>query len=125
LTDKREAQKVEGAVRTDLARRRPTRPSKSLRFSELCERYAEFAKTNGKPAYIREKYHIAIDLVPHFGEILVHAINLDLCERYKKNRLKTGAEKSTINREFNTLKAILKYARKRDLARPFRASGCP
>ena len=116
LTDKREAQKVEGAVRTDLARRRFTRPSKSLRFSELCERYAEFAKTNGKPAYIREKYHIATHLVPHFGEILVHAINLDVCERYKKNRLKTGAEKSTINREISTLKAILKYAGERDLA---------
>ena len=32
LTDKREAQKVEGAVRTDLARRKFTLASKSLRF---------------------------------------------------------------------------------------------
>jgi hypothetical protein len=38
MTDKREAQKVEGAVRTDLGRRKSTLPSKSLRFSELCER---------------------------------------------------------------------------------------
>jgi hypothetical protein len=50
LTDKREAQRVESAVRTDLARRKFTLPSKSLRFRELCERYAEFAKTNDKPA---------------------------------------------------------------------------
>jgi len=116
LSDKREAQKVECAVRTDLARRKFTLPSKSLRFSELCERYAEFAKTNGKPAYGTEKYHIATHLVPHFGEILVHAINLDVCERYKKNRLKTGDKKSTINREISTLKAILKYAGESGLA---------
>jgi integrase len=108
--DKREAEKIENAVKTDLARRKFTLPSKSLRFRELCDRYEEVAKSNGKPAYATEKYHIASHLVPHFGEIFVHAINLETCEKYKRERLKAGAKQSTINREFSTLKSILKYA---------------
>jgi len=90
--DKREAEKTENAVKTDLARRKFTLPSKSVRFRELCERYSEFAKTNGKRAYVTEKYHVANHLVPHFGQILVHAINLDTCERYKRLRLNAGAK---------------------------------
>jgi integrase len=114
--DKREAEKIENAVKTDLARRKFNLPSKSVRFRELCKRYSEFAKTNGKRAYAVEKYHIAKHLVPHFGEILVHAINLDLCEKYKRQRLKAGVKEATINREFSTLKAILKYAGQSGLA---------
>ena len=114
--DKREAEKVENAVRADLARRKFTLPSKSLRFRELCDRYAEVAKNNRKPAYVTEKYHVSKYLVPHFGEILVHAISLDVCERYKRKRRKTGAKESTINREISTLKAILKYAGQSGLA---------
>jgi hypothetical protein len=121
--DNREAAKIENAVKTDLARRKFSLPSKSLRFRELCERYAEVAKNNRKPAYVTEKYHISKYLVSHFGEILVHAINLDVCEKYKRRRLKAGAKESTINREFSTLKAILKYAARCGLA-PDGLAGC-
>jgi len=114
--DKREAGKVEDSVRSDLARRKFNLPSKSLRFRELCDRYAEVAKTNRKRAYVVERYHVCKHLVPHFGEILVHAINLDLCEKYKRQRLKAGVKEATINREFSTLKAILKYAGQSGLA---------
>jgi integrase len=116
LSDKREAEKAENAVKTDLARRKFTLPSKSLRFRELCEKYAEFAKTNGKHSYVTEKYHISNHLVPHFGEILVHAINMDTCEKYKRKRLREGAARSTINRELCTLKAILKYGAQIEVA---------
>ena len=108
--DKREAQKAEDAVKTDLARRIFRLPSKSVRFSEVCDKYAEVTKTNDKPAWVTEKYHISKHLKPYFGEIMVHAINMDACEKYKAKRLREGDEKSTINRELCTLKAILKYA---------------
>jgi hypothetical protein len=114
--DKREAEKIENAVKTDLARYKFTLPSKSLQFSELCDKYAEAAKTNRRRSYVTEKYHIASHLVPHFGQILVHAINLDTCEKYKRKRLSAGARESTINREFSTLKSILKYASESRLA---------
>lgn len=46
----REAEQVENAFRTDLARRKFGLPSKSVRFSEVCEGYSKVAETNGKPA---------------------------------------------------------------------------
>ena len=106
----RDAQQAEIRKKDDLARRVVGLPSKSIRFNELCDRYAKVAETNAKPAYVTEKYHISRHLKPHFGDIMVHAISLDTCEKYKRKRLKEGAAKATINREISTLKAILKYA---------------
>ncbi|MBI4167173.1 MAG: site-specific integrase [Acidobacteria bacterium] len=106
----RDAERVESAVKADLARRKFNLPSKSVRFSEVWDRYSEVAKSNEKPSYVTEKYHIASHLKPHFGQIMVHAIGLDTCEKYKRNRLQQGAAKATIYRELAILKAILKYA---------------
>jgi integrase len=106
----RDAERVENALKTDLARRRFGLPSETVRFSEACDRYSEVAKTNAKPAYVTEKYHISAHLKPHFGDIMVHAISLDTCERYKRKRLREHATRGTVNREISTLKAILKYA---------------
>jgi integrase len=112
----RDAECVENALKADLARRKFGLPARRVRFSEVCDSYAKVAQTNAKRAYVTEKYHIAKHLKPHFGEIMVHAISMERCEKYKRKRLGEGAAKSTINRELCTLKAILKYAARCGLA---------
>jgi integrase len=112
----RDAERAESTLKADLARRKFGLPAKSVRFREVCEGYARVVQTNGKRAYVVEKYHISKHLKPFFGEIMVHAISMATCEKYKRTRLAEGAGKTTINRELCTLKAILKYATRCGLA---------
>jgi len=109
-TSKREAEQVLSALKTDLARRRVNLPAKSVKFREVSDRYEQLSRTDSRPSYVVEKYHIRKHLLPFFGEILLHALNREVCERYKRRRLKGGVSKATVNRELSTLKSILKYA---------------
>jgi len=114
---KREAEKVLHAAQADLARRTFNLPAKSVAFAEISDGYVECLQTDQKPSYVTVKYHLRKNLLPHFGETPIHAVNLELCERYKRKRLAQGAKKATINRELSTLKSILKFAALSGLAR--------
>jgi len=103
-------------LRADLARRRVNLPAKSLKFCEVSDKYEELSESDGRPSYSVEKYHIREHLRPFFGQMLVHALNREVCERYKGKRLREGVCKATINRELSTLKSILKYATESQLA---------
>ena len=110
LTSKREAEQILSVKKADLARRIVGLPAKSVKFIKVSERFEEFCRSNSRPSYSVERFHIKNHLVPYFGEIAVHAITREVCEKYKRKRLKEEVSKSTINREMSTLKSILKYA---------------
>ncbi len=105
----REAERIVDAMKADLARSKFALPHRSLPFQEMADRYSEYASVN-KPSFVTEKYHLRKHLVPYFQCVTLAAINLELCEKYKRKRLAAGAEKATINRELTTLKSVLKYA---------------
>jgi hypothetical protein len=115
--DEHEAEKIQNAVKIDLARHKSTLPSTGPRFSELCDRYMEVARTKLKPAYVAGTYRIARHLRAHFGQLFVCAINRDACEKYRRKRLSAGATNATMYLEFSVLTAILKFALQSDLAR--------
>ena len=109
-TSKREAEQVLSVRKADRARRRVNLPAKGVQFKDASDRYEAFCRTDSRPSYAVEKYHIRKHLRPYFGEILLHALNREVCERYKRKRLKGGVSKATVNRELSTLKSILKWA---------------
>jgi hypothetical protein len=115
-SNKREAERIIAALKADVARRRVNLPSKSVKFQEISDRYEELSKTDGRPSYVSEKYHIKNRLVPYFGDILVHALNREIVEKYKRKRLRDGVERGTINRELSTMRSILNYATECGLA---------
>ena len=110
FTKKCDAQDALATRRADLIRQNFGIPLKSVRFEQAIERYLKYAADN-RSSYRTEKYHRE-QLIAHFGEIPLRAINLELCEKYKRKRLKAGVSRATINRELTTLKSILKYASK-------------
>ncbi len=109
-TNKREAERIISVKKGDVTRRRAGLPPKSVKFREVSERFEELCRSNSRPSYSVEKFHIKNHLVPYFGDIAVHAITREVVENYKRKRLKEKVSKSTVNRELSTLKSILKYA---------------
>jgi integrase len=115
-TNKDEAGEILAAIRTDLIRGKFDIPAKCGRFDQTAEKYLEFATTN-KASTSTEKYHVRKHLIPHFGTVPLNSISLEICETYKRKRLKDGVTKATINRELTTLKSILRYAGESKMAR--------
>ena len=111
-----EAEKIVAAVRADLTRGKFDIPTKSARFNLAAEKYLEYARIN-KASETTEKYHVRKHLIPHFCEVPLNSINLELCERYKRKRVEGGASKATVNRELTTLKSMLRYAGECKMAR--------
>ena len=73
--NKREAQKVLHAAQADLARRKFNLPAKSVALREICDGYVQCLQTDKKPSCVTVKYHLRKNLLPHFGEIPIHAVN--------------------------------------------------
>ena len=115
-TEKDEAVGIFASIKADLIRGKFDIPGKGARFDQAAEKYLVFAATNRAPTS-SEKYHARKHLMPHFGTVPLNSINLEICESYKRKRLKNGVTKVTINRELTTLKSILRYAAESKMAR--------
>ena len=88
FTKKGDAQDTLATLKADLIRQKFGIPLKSVHSDQAIEKYLKYASDN-KPSYRTEKYHRE-QLIAHFGGVPLHAINLELCEKYKRKRLKAA-----------------------------------
>jgi len=87
-----------------------------MRFQELCEKYLEYGKTNGKRSLRRDSFSIKA-LMDYFRYFKASQINPLHIEGYKKKRLEESKKPGTINRELACLKHMFNLAIKWKLVR--------
>jgi integrase len=90
-----------------------------LTFEQLANDYLELHGPKMAPASLeRAKAAVRRTLLPTFGTMRLEAIRPIDIERYQKKRLADGVSRSTVNREWNTLRAILNFATKYGQSNP-------
>lgn len=70
-----------------------------LRVSEAVKRYFVQSEEEGGKDLFRKEQRFRLHLVPYFGNQVLTAIKTTDVEKYKKQRLDSGAKPATINRE--------------------------
>src|ERR1044071_319797 len=109
--------------RTAQAATRKGRALHALTFDTLATAYLDSAGRK-MAATSRERAAIIITnhLSPAFGSMFVSAIRPFHVERFMNSRVDAGANPSTVNREWNVMKAILNYGERMELieANPLR-----
>lgn len=84
--------------------------TKKLNFTEISELYLENYSKPNKKSWKCDYYNLEAHLKPFFGKLELNNITPLLIEKYRAERLKTGVEKSTTNRELALLKKMFNLA---------------
>jgi integrase len=90
-----------------------TKTGKGLKVSDLIESaLAEYERQERRSlAYVRERWKL--HLKPVFADLLASRVTPEKLENYANARVKEGAAKATVNREFALLRFAFNLARKR------------
>jgi len=81
-----------------------------MKFTELAKTYIEdYAKAN-KKSWTCDHYCLEAHLKPCFGRLKLEDVSPLLIEQYRAERLKSGVQKSTTNRELALLKKMFNLA---------------
>jgi integrase len=102
--------------RTAHAAARKGRALHALTFETLAASYLETAGRKMAPKSLERATTIITNhLTPVFGSMLVSAVRPFHVERYMNSRTDAGANRATVNREWNVLKAILNWGERMEL----------
>ena len=109
-TSKRLAELALADVKVKIERKELGFTTKDRKLAHFIQEYLEYAKSNKAPkSYLRD-----IEVLKHFTGIIpvdrLAAITPAQLEAYKAKRREQGAKPGTVNRELNTIKAMLNKA---------------
>ena len=109
---KKEAERVEQKLRSEMiAGKWNLSETQDILFSELTEKYLEYAEANNAASTSKIKgYRIKAHLLPYFGDKLLTQITPQMVDNYKTMRIREGASPKSVNRELTNLSHMFTMA---------------